>query len=121
MLPITPGAKFSMSTSALGISSLTSARPPGFRMFTQMLCLPRLVAMRREFDLDNLGAHPGHHPRRRRSGNEVREIQDPVTIEQMLWLSLSHSFPPGTVRGPLQANQAGAPHSFAKQVRLTCR
>src|SRR5579864_6243098 len=49
-----------------------------------------LVAVRRSFDLDNLGAHLGHEPCYSRSRNVVREIENLVAIQHVLGHALRH-------------------------------
>ncbi len=102
---MTPVEKFSTTTSAVAISSRTICRPSGdlrsmatlrllrlvqrngapcMRSGMQRRISAKIVAPARRFDLDHLRAHVGQDHRGKRSGDEMREIDDPYSL-QRLW------------------------------------
>src|SRR5215472_9631632 len=55
---------------------------------------PGLVAARGEFDLDDFGAHLGHHQGHRRSGDVLGEVQNLVAVENAPWHFTVHGNDP---------------------------
>ena len=58
------------------------------------------VAGRREFDLDDLGAHLGQHARAGRSGNELGEVEDSIAFEHPRFIG--HRCKPPCVSGRIR-------------------
>src|SRR5438270_8653157 len=93
---ITPGRKFSTSTSLVAISRAKTALPSSLRRFSDSERLLRLNAAKYQerpsfmtpcwrrriadplcLDLDHLGAHIGQHQGAERPGQDASQIDDP--------------------------------------------